>query len=97
MKVRFTARASADLHEIYAEIFEHSPPGAQKIRQAIKTTVSVIGQGRRRSQDTDAPDVRRVAVPHYRYAVYFRLRNDEAQILHIRHSSRQSPDPDEFA
>lgn len=97
MRVRYAPRASADLREIYAEIFESSPTGAQKIRQAIRTTVSVIGQGRRRGQETEAPDVRRVAVPRYRSAVYFRVRGDEAQILHIRHSSRQLPDSDEFA
>ena len=91
MKVRYTARARADLREIYAYLYERSPRGALNVRSSIRNAVASLGQEPRRGQPTDLPDVRRVPVVRYRHAIYFRVRDDEAQIVHIRHTSRRLP------
>ena len=88
MRVRYTTRARADLQEIYAYLHSRSPRGALNVRTAIRNAAASLGQDPRRGQDTDAPDVRRLPVVRYNYAIYFRVRGGDVQIVHIRHTSR---------
>ena len=96
MRVRYTPRARADLHEIYRYLYARSPRGALNVRSAIRNAAASLGPDPRRGQETDAADVRRLPVVRYRYAVYFRVRGDEVQIVHIRHTSRQQPRADQL-
>jgi toxin ParE1/3/4 len=94
MRVRYTPRARADLQTIYSYLYERSPRGAQNVRAAIRKSAQSLGRDPNRGQRTDKPDVKRIPVVRYRYAIYFRVRDDEVQIVHIRHTSRQLPSPD---
>ena len=91
MRVRYTPRARDDLREIYAFLYARSPRGASNVRAAIREAVARLGREPRRGQETDWPSVRRLPVVRYRYAIYFRVRDGEVHIVHIRHTSRQSP------
>ena len=90
MKVRYTPRALADLKRIYAYIHARSPKGAANVRAAIRpsaTSLTLVHRG----QETDKPDVLRVPVVRYQYAIYFRIREDHVEIVHVRHTSREPP------
>lgn len=91
MKVRYTPRARADLHEIYSYLYTSSPRGALNVRSTIRNAAASLGQDPRRGHDTDAAEVRRLPVVRYNYAIYFRVRGGEVQIVHVRHTSRQLP------
>ena len=96
MRVRYTRRARNDLHEIDTYLRERSPHGARSVLAAIGRAVALIAEAPRRGQMTDAPEVRRLAVVRYRYAVYFRVRDEEVHIVHIRHTARQLPTLDDL-
>jgi toxin ParE1/3/4 len=96
MKIRYTQRARSDLQHIYTYLYERSPSGALNVRSAIRNTIAQIGQERRQGQATDRPDVRRVPVVRYLYAVYFRIRGNEVEVVHIRHTARQAPGGNEL-
>lgn len=95
MRVRYTQRALDDLKRIYAHIFRRSPPGAANVRMAIRRSAASLAHARR-GQATDRADVFRLPVVSYRYAIYFRVRADDVEIAHIRHTSRQEPADDEL-
>ena len=96
MRVRYTPRSKADLQAIYAYIYDHNPSGALNVRTTIRDAAARIGRDPGRGTTTDKPDVRRVPVVRYRYAIYVRVRGEEVQIVHIRHTSRQLPTADEL-
>ena len=96
MKVRYTPRALDDLKETFAYLFDRSPRGALNVRMAIRKRVEFLGHAPRQGQATDKPDVRRVPVVRYRHAIYFRVRANEMEIVHIRHTSRQPPGTNEL-
>ena len=96
MRVRNTPSARADLHEIYSYLFARTSRGALNVHSTIRNAAAFLGQGPRRGQDTDAADVRRLPVVRYNYAIYFRVRGDEVQIVHVCHTSRQLPRADQL-
>ena len=41
---------------------------------------------------TDVADVRVLFIGRYPYKVFYRVRNDTLEIIHIRHTARRAPD-----
>ena len=45
--------------------------------------------------ESDEPGVRIRLVTPYPYRVYYRIKPDAVEILHVRHTARREPDPSE--
>jgi toxin ParE1/3/4 len=89
MRVRFTPRARRDLEEIREYLETRSPPGARNVLQALAGAVRIVSEQPYASVRTDDPDVRVKLVLRYRYKIFYRIRDDMIEILHVRHTSRR--------
>jgi plasmid stabilization system protein ParE len=45
-------------------------------------------------QEIDEADVRMLSLVRYPYLIFYRVKADEIEVLHIRHGARQRPDFD---
>lgn len=91
MRLRYTARAIADLTEIADHLVLRSPGGAWSMRPAILLTLQTIinlpHAGRLQTVDI----VRKLPVRRYPYLVYDRVHEDAGEIVvpTIQHSARR--------
>jgi toxin ParE1/3/4 len=89
--VRFTPQARADIERIYRYLSERSPAGAANVLRAIYAGAQFIAEHPQFSQRTDNPVVRVKIVRRYRYQIFYRVLDDRTiEILHVRHTSRQT-------
>jgi plasmid stabilization system protein ParE len=89
MRVRYTPRAFADLDDIRIYISQHNPIAALKVVATIERIVTRLGDFPDSGQRSDELDVRVVFSTRYPYRIYYRIRQDEISILHIRHTARR--------
>ncbi len=91
MRVVYSPRAIRDLEQIGAY---YRSVADNKIAAAIAERIErVIGRVARRPQSAPRvvgrAEVRAVLVLRYPYKIFYRLRGDAVEILHIRHTARQ--------
>jgi toxin ParE1/3/4 len=91
MRLVYSRRATADLAEIAAYYSSNaSPKVAQSIERRFKEVIERI----RRAPDS-APrvsqrsNVRVASVVRYPFRIFYRVRDDTIDILHVRHTSRR--------
>ncbi len=96
MKIRYTPRANSDLRSIHEYIAREDRRAAENVIIAIRRAAVLIGNDPNRGHVTEVPGVLRIPVIKYRYATYFRTIADAVYIVHIRHSSRRSPEAGEL-
>ena len=90
MKVRYRARALADIDDINGYIEQRSPTGARNVLASIHVTIRSITEQPFASEQTDHPDIRVKFVRRYRYKVFYRIIDrDTVEIIHVRHTSRR--------
>jgi toxin ParE1/3/4 len=97
MKLVYSRRALADLDEIanYYSI-NVSPALARSVEERLIQAIERI-----RSMPEAAPRVsqrshiRAIAVVRYPFRIFYRLRDDNIDILHVRHTSRRPAAPGE--
>ena len=65
-----------------------SPSGAQNVLRAIFDGVHLIGARPLAYPPTSDPSIRVKMLSRYRYKIFFEVKADAAEILHIRHMSR---------
>jgi plasmid stabilization system protein ParE len=90
MKVVFTEDALRDLEEITAWLRTHYPGLGLAVERRMRTMVDLIArwpEGMRRSAKREA--VRVVPLGRYPYKIFYRVREDTVEILHIHHAARQ--------
>jgi plasmid stabilization system protein ParE len=91
MNVVYAPRAVRDLEQIGAYYRAVADP---KIASAIATRIETI-INRLPAHPLSAPrvarrpDVRAVLVLRYPYKIFYRVRNDSIEILHVRHTARR--------
>jgi toxin ParE1/3/4 len=98
MRVVYARRAVRDLRSIAAYYRSAADEKtAEGVAERIAHVVNLIGRHpyiaprlRRR------PDVRSASVMRYPYIVFYRIRGDAVEILHIRHSARRSWEGDRY-
>jgi toxin ParE1/3/4 len=90
MKVRYTPEAFADRERILEYLTERSPGGAQNVAASIRDAITQLGDQPYIGYRTDIPNVRVMFVVRYPYKVFYRVRETVVEILHIRHTSRQT-------
>jgi len=91
MRVVYSPRAIRDLEHIAAY---YRAVADRKIAAAISERIEqVISRVARRPQSAprvvDRPGVRAVLALRYPYKIFYRLRGDAIDVLHIRHTARQ--------
>jgi plasmid stabilization system protein ParE len=89
MTVRYTARARADLQDIFDYIAIDSPDAARRVRQAIFDAIQLVAARPYASiRNARAPDMRSKLVTRYPYRVHYRINDGDVWIVHIRHTAR---------
>jgi toxin ParE1/3/4 len=96
MKIVYSRRALADLEQIADYYSSHASPSvADWIRRRF---LDVIERVRRSpeiaSRVTQRSDVRVIPVIRYPFPIFYRVRSNTIDILHIRHTSRRPLDLD---
>jgi toxin ParE1/3/4 len=91
MKLVYSRRALADLDQITTYYSANASPAiAEAIGRRLENVIDRIcrapGSAPRVSQRSQ---VRVVAVVRYPFRIFYRVRSDTIDILHIRHTSRQ--------
>src|SRR5262245_40002168 len=89
MRIRYTRRAFADREAIYEYYDRRSPETARDIKAFIKKRISDLSCFPERYPLNEELGARAFVLGRYPYIVYYRIRNYEISILHIRHTSRR--------
>jgi toxin ParE1/3/4 len=89
MKVRYAARARADLLAILSYLQRHSPQGARNVARAMNKIIELIGQFPQSGRTAGEQSTRVLPVGNYPYLIYWSVEGNEAWIVHIRHTGRR--------
>ncbi len=92
MRVRYTPKAFADRESIFDYLTERSPGGTQNVAASIRYAVARLGDQPHSGYRTNQHGVRVLFVVRYPYKIFYRVRTDVVEILHIRHTSRSAQD-----
>jgi toxin ParE1/3/4 len=91
MKLVYSRRALADLNSIATYYTASaSPTIAQSIERRLADVIDRIGRAPESApRISQRSPVRVVAVVRYPFRIFYRVRDDTIDILHIRHTSRR--------
>jgi toxin ParE1/3/4 len=90
MRVRYTPRARADLETIFSYLDSRNPFAAQSVKREIERSAAALALLPYLGVLIDrSPEFRSLRVGRYPYRLYYRIRNNEVWIIHIRHASRR--------
>ncbi len=92
MKHRYTPRALADREAIFAYLHRRSPAGAAQVMAQLGNAIDRLSTEPLGGTPTDIDGVRVIFIRRYPYRLFYRVRGDGLEILHIRHTSRQPGD-----
>ena len=90
MKVVYTEPALQDLDEITAWLHANYPGVGRALEHRLSIVVAHIArwpESMRRS--TRQPDIRVAPLGRYPYKIFYRVRDDAIEILHIHHAARE--------
>jgi toxin ParE1/3/4 len=90
MRVRYTPEAFSDRERIVEYLKERSESGARNVAASIREAVAQLAHQPDSGYRTDNPEVRVLFVVRYPYKIFYRVRDDAVEILHIRHTSRRA-------
>ena len=92
MRIVFTEEALRDLDAILDFIAAHYPAIASSFQQRLRTVLQRIGKWPKSAEEVEQrPGVRMVPLIRYPYKIFYQTTNDTVEILHVHHTSRQSP------
>ncbi len=92
MKVRYTPRAFADREQIFDYLEQRSALGARNVIARIHAAIGRLADQPLSGYATDIEGVRVLFIGRHPYKVFYRVRNETIEILHIRHTSRRPLD-----
>lgn len=95
MRIRYTVPAQDDLEEIYDYLSQNNPHAAERVKRQIKIDAELLGELPLIARESDIPGLRIRKVRRYPYLIFYRVRENESQILHVRHGARRWPWEDE--
>ena len=92
MKIGYSRRALADIQEIAAYCSVNAGPA---VALSIQSRFIEVVERIRRSPEsaprvTQRPHVRVASVVRYAFRIFYRIRGDGIDVVHIRHTSRRS-------
>ena len=98
MKLRVTRRAFLDRKRIATYLSRRADhPTVRRVIERLDTVMDHIARNPSLGMPTDIDDVLVTFVGRYPYKVFYRVCDEEAQILHIRHTAREPTDPESMA
>jgi plasmid stabilization system protein ParE len=90
MKVVYTASAVQDLSDIADWLHTNYPAIAPAVARRIRAVVVRIGRWPDSApRSNKRADVRVAAVGRYPYKIFYRVRDNIVEILHIHHAARE--------
>lgn len=92
MRIRYTRRALLDVNAIAVYIAPHNRRAALSVELAIVGTVNRLVDFPMLGTEEKELDVRRLLVPKYPYAIYYRIEGEEIWIVHVRYGRRKPPE-----
>jgi len=96
LRIKLTARAISDLHDIRSYLIVRSPTGADRVRREIDRTIRGLADHPGIGHVAHISGVRVITTRRYPYLVYHRVSDQELTVVHIRHGARASPTPEDF-
>lgn len=87
-RVRFTPTAEADLDGICAYIAERDPDAALRLVRSVRQRCRILGEQPRIGRLRPEYGLDRRAIAIGRYVVFYRLHDDEVEILRVVHGAR---------
>jgi plasmid stabilization system protein ParE len=89
MKVVFTEPALDDLNEIRRYLQTHYPGIATSVEKRLRIVVARVSRWPESAASVDErPGVRVALLVRYPYKVFYRIKDEVVEILHIHHTSR---------
>ena len=89
MRLRYTPEAFADRERIFEYLRERSPSGARSVMASIRDAAKLLQSQPYSGYKTDDAYVRIKFITRYAYKIFYRVRDDVVEIIHIRHTSRR--------
>jgi len=90
MRVVFTNPAREDAEEIRAYLDEHYPYVLLSVERSLQLVIARIGTWPESAQlVVERKDIRMVPLVRYPYKIFYRIKPNVVEILHIHHSSRE--------
>ena len=89
MRVRYTDAALFDLDDIHTYISQNDPAAAQKVAAAIEAAVLLLSLFPQKSRRIRRRGERALPLSRYPFIIFFRIKDDELEILRIRHGARR--------
>jgi plasmid stabilization system protein ParE len=89
MRVRYSPLARADREAIFQYLSERSPIGATRVMAAIVRATEQLSAHPMSGVETESAGIRAILAGRYPYKIYYRIRNDTIELIHIRHTSRR--------
>jgi plasmid stabilization system protein ParE len=96
IKVRLHPRARRDLADIREYIRRtDGPQKAERVRLHLKSRIERLGQAPQLGITSSEADIKILSPTLYPYRIYFMRTTDAVVVLHVRHTSRHLPEPEE--
>lgn len=89
MNLRLTPQAGEDIDSIALYLTEKSPTGARHVLASIYAALGFIGRHPYAAEETDDMGLRVKILTDYRYKIFYDIRKNTVEVLHIRHDSRE--------
>lgn len=89
MKVRLTPQAGEDIDAIALYLIAKSPAGARNVLASVYDALEFVGRYPYAAEETDEPGLRVKTLIDYPYKIFYGVRKNTAEVLHIRHDSRR--------
>jgi toxin ParE1/3/4 len=90
MRVRYTLRARTDLEVIFSYLDSRNPAAARAVKREIERAAAALALSPYLGVVIDrSPDFRGLRAGRYPYRLYYRIRDNEVWIVHVRHTSRR--------
>jgi len=93
MKAIYTRGALADLDEILARLKSVNPLAAAAVERSIRATVARVEKWPRSARAVrqwKKANVRAVPLVRYPYLIFYQIKDEWIEVLHVRHTSRAS-------
>jgi toxin ParE1/3/4 len=90
MRVRYTPRARADLEAIFSYLDSRNPAAAWAVKRQIERASEALALSPYLGMAIDrSPEFRGLRAGRCPYRIFYRIRENEVWIVHVRHTSRR--------
>lgn len=89
MRVRYTLAAFHDRERIFKRLHRRSEGGARNVMASFRTAVQQLSEQPYSGHKTNAPSVLVLVLTDYPYNIFYQVRRDTVELLHIRHTARR--------